>query len=62
MNFIEPGWKEYAQIDAARLGRQRWLDEHAAAAARGDQSAMSLAHQLVEEYEQFLEGLQLYAS
>ena len=48
------------QLDSARVSRQRWLDEHAAAAERGDASAMSLAKVLAEEYGDFVEGLQRY--
>ena len=48
------------QLESARVSRQRWLDEHAAAAERGDASAMSLAKVLAEEYGEFVEGLQRY--
>ena len=51
------GWN---QLEWARLSRQRWLDEHESAAERGDESAMSLTKHLVEEYEDFMEGLQRF--
>ena len=48
------------QLESARISRQRWLDEHASAAERGDESAMSLTGHLVEEYGDFVEGLQRF--
>ena len=43
--------RESNQIDSVRAGRQQWLDEQVAAAARGDEPAASRAQLLVEEYE-----------